>query len=87
MPHLLVHLSDTAKSIIQQLVERSDIDLLKTKLRELGDNCRKMLGFFAEGFSDKEIAAEMDYKTAEVVKTSRMRCLEKLRQSYKLLKN
>ena len=87
LPDLLVHLSDSAKSIIQQLVERSDIALLKAKLNELGDNCRKMLGLFADGFSDKEIAAAMDYKTAEVVKTSRLRCLERLRQSYNLLKN
>jgi len=87
LPDLLEHLSDSAKSIIQQLVERADLDLLKAKLNELGDNCRKMLGLFADGFSDKEISVVMNYKTAEVVKTSRLRCLERLRQSYNLLKN
>jgi RNA polymerase sigma-70 factor (ECF subfamily) len=37
---------------------------------------------FAEGFSDKEIAAAMNYKTPEVVKTSRLRCMQKLRETY-----
>jgi RNA polymerase sigma-70 factor (ECF subfamily) len=86
-PTLLSHLSDSAKSVIQQLVDRSDFDLLKERLKELGDNCRKLLALFADGYSDKEIAVTMEYKTAEVVKTSRLRCLEKLRQSYNLLKN
>lgn len=84
---MLLHLSDSAKSAIQQLVDRSDFDLLKKKLNELGDNCRKLLMLFADGYSDKEIATSMEYKTGEVVKTSRLRCLEKLRQSYNLLKN
>jgi RNA polymerase sigma-70 factor (ECF subfamily) len=72
---------------MQQLVDRSDFDLLKQRLNELGDNCRKLLAMFADGYSDKEIAVFMEYKTAEVVKTSRLRCLEKLRQSYNLLKH
>ena len=86
-PDLLSHLSDSAKSIIQQLVERSDLELLKARLAELGDNCRKMLALFADGYRDKEIAVDMEYKTPEVVKTSRLRCLEKLRQSYHVTKH
>ncbi|MBS1662610.1 MAG: sigma-70 family RNA polymerase sigma factor [Bacteroidetes bacterium] len=86
-PDLLSHLSDSAKSIVQHLVEQADFQLLKERLSELGDSCRKMLGLFADGYSDKEIAVAMEYKTAEVVKTSRLRCLEKLRQSYNLLKH
>ena len=83
-PELLLQLSDSAKSIIQQMTDRSDLELLRLKLKELGDSCRKLLGFFADGYSDKEIAVAMEYKTAEVVKTSRLRCLDKLRQSYNL---
>jgi len=86
-PDLLSQLSDSAKSVIQLLVDRSDFDLLKERMNDLGDNCRKMLSLFADGYSDKEIAVAMEYKTAEVVKTSRLRCLEKLRQSYNLLKH
>jgi len=80
---LLFQLSDTAKSILQQLSEQTDSELLREKLKEIGDNCKQMLMQWADGCSDKEIAQEMGYKTADVVKTSRLRCLERLRQLYK----
>jgi len=79
----LLQLSDAGKSIIQKLIDKTDWDLLKQKLNELGDSCKRLLTFSAEGYSDKEIGELMDYKTADVVKTSRLRCLEKLRQLYK----
>jgi RNA polymerase sigma-70 factor (ECF subfamily) len=78
----LAHLSDTAKSIVQQLVEKSDLEDMKKRLATIGESCRSLLTMFAEGYSDREIADEMNYKTPEVVKTSRLRCLQKLRQSY-----
>lgn len=80
---VLYQLSDAAKSVIQVMVDKNDLDLLKQKLNELGDNCRQLLSLSAEGNSDKAIAAHLGYKTADVVKTSRLRCLEKLRQLYK----
>jgi len=80
---LLFQLSDSSKSVIQKLVERSDIELLRQRLTELGDPCRNLLHLSADGYSDKEIAISMSYKTADVVKTSRLRCLERLRQLYK----
>lgn len=80
---MLLHLSDTAKSVVHRLVEQADFDLLKQKLHQLGDNCRQLLLLSAEGNSDKQIAGQMEYKTADVVKTSRLRCLEKLRRLYK----
>ena len=79
----LLQLSDTGKSIVQKLIDKTDWDLLKQKLNELGDTCKRLLTFSAEGYSDKEIGELMEYKTADVVKTSRLRCLEKLRQLYK----
>jgi RNA polymerase sigma factor (sigma-70 family) len=80
---LLTQLSDPAKSIVQRLSEQTDAELLRQKLLEIGDNCRQMLMQWADGCSDREIAQAMGYKTADVVKTSRLRCLEKLRQLYK----
>ena len=79
----LLQLSDTGKSIIQKLIDKTDWDLLKQKLNELGDTCKRLLTLSAEGYSDKEIGELMEYKTADVVKTSRLRCLERLRQLYK----
>ena len=79
----LLQLSDTGKTIIQKLIDKTDWDLLKQKLNEIGDTCKRLLTLSAEGYSDKEIGDLMEYKTADVVKTSRLRCLEKLRQLYK----
>ncbi len=84
---MLAMISDPAKTIIQQLIEKSDIELLKTKLNEIGENCKQLLSMFAEGYNDKEIAMNMEYKSADVVKTSRLRCLDKLRQLYNIKKS
>jgi len=80
---MIVHLSDTSKSIIQQLIEKADWDVLKRKLNEIGQNCKDLLMLSADGYTDREIVEMMTYKTADVVKTTRLRCLEKLRQLYK----
>lgn len=80
---MLLDMADNAKSIIQEMMEKTDKDLLKRKLKELGENCRQLLLQWAEGISDKEIATAMEYKTADVVKTSRLRCLGKLKELYK----
>ncbi len=39
--------------------------------------------FGRRGIMYKEIAPLLEYKSSDVVKTSRLRCLEKLRQLYK----
>lgn len=79
---ILYTMSDSAKTIIQKLSERADIDDLKSRLNQLGENCRQMLLMSADGYSDKEIAVVMNFKTAGVAKTSRLRCMEKLRRFY-----
>ena len=80
---MLFFISDSGKSVIQRIIERTDWNELKARLNELGGNCKQLLGFWSENYSDKEIALLLDYKSADVVKTSRLRCLEKLRQLYK----
>jgi RNA polymerase sigma factor (sigma-70 family) len=78
----LMLLSDKARSVVQVIIDKADWNLLKEKLQLLGDDCRKMLLLWADSYSDKEIASVMEYKTADVVKTSRLRCMEKLRRLY-----
>jgi len=78
----LFQVADSSKTIIQELMDKTDRAVLRQKLIEVGENCRKMLMFWADGYSDKEIAVAMEYKSSDVVKTTRLRCLEKLRQLY-----
>ena len=79
----LLQLSDNARNIIQQLIDQADWQLLKEKMKLLEEKCRQLLTFWGENYSDREIAAQLQYKTADVVKTSRLRCLERLRKLYK----
>lgn len=81
---MLSQVADSAKSVVQRLIENTDRAHLIKKLDETGDNCKKLLSMFAEGYTDKEITALFNYKSADVVKTSRLRCLEKLRHLYNI---
>jgi RNA polymerase sigma-70 factor (ECF subfamily) len=79
----LMQLSDTARSVVQTLIDKADWIRLREKLNELEEKCRQILMFWGDNYSDKEIATFLQYKTADVVKTSRLRCLERLRKLYK----
>lgn len=78
----LLRFSDRSRSILQALIDKTDWKILKARVAQLGEDCNKMLLLWAESYSDREIAVVMEYKTASVVKTSRLRCLAKLRQLY-----
>jgi len=82
LPDALNLLPDEARSVIQELMQQQDGDLLRQRLRELGDKCRRILWAWGEGYKDEEIAAQLDYQSAAVAKTSRQRCLDKLRDMY-----
>lgn len=75
-------LPDDSRSIVQKIIDQYDTEILYQRLRELGDKCQQMIKAWGEGFMDQEIAVEMGYQSAAVVKTSRLRCLEKLKELY-----
>jgi RNA polymerase sigma factor (sigma-70 family) len=75
-------LPDEARSVIQELIQQQDGDLLRQRLDEIGDKCRRILWAWGEGYKDEEIAERLSYQSAAVAKTSRRRCLDKLRERY-----
>ena len=79
----LMQLPDESRSIVQQLIGQSDVENLHRYLRELGEKCRTMILSWGEGYSDDEIAQAMGYNSPAVAKTSRLRCLEKLRERFR----
>jgi RNA polymerase sigma factor (sigma-70 family) len=79
----LLELSDKTRSVIQKLIDQSDWSRLRLKLSELEEKCRQILMLWSDNLSDKQIAEQLLYKTSDVAKTSRLRCLEKLRRTYK----
>ena len=70
------------QSAVQQLIQEQDIERLYRHLDSLGERCREMLLAWGEGQTDAEIARHVQYNSAGVAKTSRLRCLEKLKASY-----
>ncbi|MFT4031179.1 MAG: sigma-70 family RNA polymerase sigma factor [Siphonobacter sp.] len=75
-------LADETRNAIQRMMIQGDIHVLRQRLTELGDKCRQMVLAWGEGFSDEEIAQELGYHSSAVAKTSRLRCLERLRNLY-----
>ncbi|CCH54353.1 RNA polymerase, sigma-24 subunit, ECF subfamily [Fibrisoma limi BUZ 3] len=72
-------LPDEARSALQRLIAQGSVERLQRHLKDLGDKCYTMLMAWGEGYSDEEIAQQIGYNTAAVAKTSRLRCLERLR--------
>jgi RNA polymerase sigma factor (sigma-70 family) len=77
-----IPLPDESKSVIQKMMIESDLQLLYQKLGLIGEKCKQMILLWGEAYSDEEIAVQLGYNTAAVAKTSRLRCLEKLKENY-----
>lgn len=75
-------LATDTKNILQELVDQCDTRKLEEKLRQIGEKCHSVLLMWGEGVSDEKIAEKMLYNSAGVVKTTRIRCLKKLREVY-----
>lgn len=74
------YLSDNSISTIEKLIKQSDLENIKQKMNYLNENYRQVLLLSVDGYTDKEIAVITKFKTADVVKTCRLRCLKKLRE-------
>ena len=80
VPELLNQLPDGAKNVIERLLTNELKANVIDQLDNIGEKCKALLLMFEDGLSDKEIAEALSYNTAAVVKTTRLRCLEKLRE-------
>ena len=80
---MLEQLPDNAKHVVERMMDKYQLSVIAEKLKEVGEKCKEMLLLFEEGYSDKEIAEKLQYQTAAVAKTSRLRCLDKLREKVK----
>lgn len=79
LPEMLNQLPDSAKSIIEGMMNQELKEKIKAQLQAIGEKCKEILLLFEDGLTDKEIAAQLSYNNAAVAKTTRLRCLEKLR--------
>lgn len=73
-------LPDESRNVLHRLMDAGQLDLVRAQIARLGEKCQTMLLRWGEGYSDAEIASELEYNTEAVAKTSRLRCLQKLRE-------
>jgi RNA polymerase sigma factor (sigma-70 family) len=73
-------LPDDSRNVLRRLIDASQLDAVKARIARLGEKCQTMLLRWGEGYTDSEIASELGYHTEAVAKTSRLRCLQKLRE-------
>jgi RNA polymerase sigma factor (sigma-70 family) len=83
MDDLLIPIPDTKRSVLAEIIRQQDYERLHTLLQKLGERCQEILKRWSEGFTDEEISKEYNYNTTNVAQTTRLRCLEKLREFYK----
>jgi RNA polymerase sigma factor (sigma-70 family) len=79
---ILEPIPDPQRTVIQELIRNQDHEKLRKLLTTLGERCQQLLKRWAEGYSDQESATEFGYNSANVAQTTRLRCLEKLRELY-----
>ena len=81
VPEMLDQMPDGARNIVEKLMDAQKRNAVKKYLETIGTKCKEILLLFEDGLTDKEIAAALEYNTASVAKTTRLRCLEKLRDN------
>lgn len=74
-----LNISNNSESVVEQLIKRTDKELFKQMRKQLCDKNQRLLLLAAEGYSDQQITIAMNFKSRDVVKTSRLRCIRTLR--------
>ncbi|SOD90564.1 RNA polymerase sigma factor [Spirosoma fluviale] len=80
----LLSLPDNGRSALEQLMTKYDVDRLQRLLQGLNAKSQAILQAWGEGYSDQEIARQLGYRSAEVVKATRLRSIKRLRERYDL---
>ncbi len=84
-PELMSSLPDNARTAVENMISKEQKLVVKETMEQIGEKCKELLLMFEDGYSDKEIAEQLQYNNAAVVKTTRLRCLDKLREKVKAL--
>ncbi len=80
IPELLTQLTDNARNAVEKLIDEQKRSAIKMHIDSIGEKCKEILLMFEDGLTDREIAEELAYNSSAVAKTSRLRCLERLRE-------
>ena len=82
-PDLLTQMPDKVKSVIENLIKDQRVQALLKNFETIGEKCKKILLLYQDDYNDRDIAEKIGYNNAGVVKVTRLRCLEKLKEKMK----
>jgi len=80
---LVTPVPDTQRNALADLIRQQDHQRIRELLEKMGERCKQVLGLWSEGYSDQEIAVQYEYNSSNVAQTTRLRCLERLREMYR----
>jgi RNA polymerase sigma factor (sigma-70 family) len=76
-----LELIDGSPNLLEDLISREKIDAVNALLKQIGENCEKLLKYsIYDNLSMKEICEKMEYSSEDVAKTYNYRCKQKLMQ-------
>jgi RNA polymerase sigma factor (sigma-70 family) len=81
-PELLNHLPETARNVINMLIDKEQITHITRYLDTIGEKCKEILLLTVDGYTDMQIAEKLGYNNANVIKSTRLRCREKLNKLF-----
>lgn len=72
-------LSDESADFMKRLFAQEELnEIEKTMMQLKGENCREILSLHGQGYSPKEIAKQLNYRSAAVVSVKKGRCKKEL---------
>jgi RNA polymerase sigma factor (sigma-70 family) len=66
-----------------ELENEVELQLIRKHILNLGEDCRKVLMWSAEGFTNEEIAVKMNYKSEKTVRSKKYKCKSTLLEMIK----
>ncbi|MBI4429909.1 MAG: sigma-70 family RNA polymerase sigma factor [Ignavibacteriales bacterium] len=75
---------DGERSLLDRLIDRERVELVKNCMEKLGEQCRKLLLlYYWEELSMEQIASEMGFANADTVKSKKYQCKKQLEKFMK----
>ncbi len=78
-----VHLSSRAANALKSIIQKEMVEEVNQAFQNIGKTCNAILTKWGQGYSAAEIATLLGYKSAQSVRTTKSRCMEKLLENKK----
>lgn len=73
-------LPDASQDFLRELMGQEAVHTLRAKMQQLSARCQELLLLAGQGYSPREIAERMGFKTPASASSQRYKCLDRLKQ-------